>query len=254
MLEIEIFQKVHKIATRIKAAKAQNLLENDFEYISLVYQLLPESQRERWVNYASSNPTWNSFYKFLEDVYEKALLKKQINDSCKQTLGKDKVTCTICNRIGHSADKCYKKNVFATTVGPTTCPVCDGPLHSFKSKEGDNFYSKRVYSCPKFRAADDNTQKQFFSSAKSKVQKICKICTGWSHDTSTCKYKDVRCKNAVVIILMRLVHYNKFKSLDNLKDGNFYLYYIYYKNFIYLCALGIWQRGKQSVADLPLMK
>ena len=108
---------MHKIASRIKAARAQSLLENYFEYISLVYQLLPENQKEKWVNYASSNPTWDYFYKFLEDVYEKALFKKQINDSCKQTLGKDKVTCTICNRTGHSADKCYRKNVFATTVG-----------------------------------------------------------------------------------------------------------------------------------------
>merc|ERR1712240_290674 len=98
LIEIEIVQKVHKIASRIKAAKAQNLLENDFEYISLVYQLLPENQRERWVNYASSlNPTWNSFYKFLEDVYEKALLKKQINEACEQ----------------NSADKCYRGTVLA---------------------------------------------------------------------------------------------------------------------------------------------
>merc|ERR1712041_8203 len=86
LIEIEIYQKVHKIASRIKAVKAQNLLESDFNYISLVYQLLPESQKEKWVNYASSNPTWDSFYTFLEDVYEKALLKKQINDSCKQNL------------------------------------------------------------------------------------------------------------------------------------------------------------------------
>merc|ERR1712115_763849 len=76
LVELEVFQKVHKIASRIKAAKAQSLLENDFEYISVVYQLLPETQREKRVNYASSNPTWDSFYKFLEDVYEKALLKK----------------------------------------------------------------------------------------------------------------------------------------------------------------------------------
>jgi len=110
LIEIEIYQKVHKIASRIKAAKAQNLLESDFDYISLVYQLLPESQKEKWVNYASSNPTWDSFYKFLEDVYEKALLKKQINDSCKQNSGKDKITCTNCNRSGHTADRCYSKS------------------------------------------------------------------------------------------------------------------------------------------------
>ena len=69
---------MHKIASRIKAAKAQNLLESDFDYISLVYQLLPESQKEKWVNYASSNPTWDSFYTFLGDVYEKALLKSKL--------------------------------------------------------------------------------------------------------------------------------------------------------------------------------
>ena len=41
LLEIELFQKVHKIAARIKAAKAQSLLENDFEYISLVFPTSP---------------------------------------------------------------------------------------------------------------------------------------------------------------------------------------------------------------------
>merc|ERR1711895_40272 len=148
LIVIEIFQKVHKIASRIKAAKAQSLLENDFEYISLVYQLLPETQREKWVNYASSNPTWDSFYKFLEDVYEKALLKKQINDSCKQTIGKDKVTCTKCSRVGHSADKCYAKNVMVTTVGQSNCHVCGDSLYSYQTKDNKSFISRRIYACP----------------------------------------------------------------------------------------------------------
>ena len=60
-IEIEIYQKVHKLASRIRAAKAQNLLESDFEYISLVYQLLPENQKEKWVTVASPNPTWEYF-------------------------------------------------------------------------------------------------------------------------------------------------------------------------------------------------
>ena len=178
LIEIEIFQKVHKIAARIKAAKAQSLLENDFEYISLVYQLLPETQRERWVNYASSNPTWDSFYKFLEDVYEKALLKKQINDSCKQTVGKDRVTCAKCNRTGHSADKCYVKNVLAATLGNTNCPVCEGPLHTFKNRDNETYQSKRISACPKIRAADDNTKKQLLANIKGKLDKICSVCSG----------------------------------------------------------------------------
>ena len=111
-IEIEIYQKVHKLASRIKAAKAQNLLESDFEYISLVYQFLPESQKEKWVNVASPNPTWDSFYTFLGEVYEKALLKKQINESCKQ--GSGQKFCTKCKRSGHLADKCYDGKVLTT--------------------------------------------------------------------------------------------------------------------------------------------
>ena len=84
LIEIEIYEKVHKLASRIRAAKAQNLLDSDFEYISIIYKLLPENQKEKWVTVAPSNPTWESFYSFLEGVYDRALLKKQINESCKQ--------------------------------------------------------------------------------------------------------------------------------------------------------------------------
>ena len=44
LIELEIYEKVHKLASRIRAAKAQNLLDSDFEYISIIYKLLPESQ------------------------------------------------------------------------------------------------------------------------------------------------------------------------------------------------------------------
>ena len=76
LIELEIYEKVHKLASRIRAAKAQNLLDSDFEYISIIYKLLPEHQKEIWVTFAPSIPTWESFYSFLVEVYDKALLKK----------------------------------------------------------------------------------------------------------------------------------------------------------------------------------
>ena len=85
LIELEIYEKVHKLASRIRAAKAQNLLDSDFEYISIIYKLLPEHQKEKWLSIAPSNPTLESFYSFLEEVYDKALLKKQVNESCKQS-------------------------------------------------------------------------------------------------------------------------------------------------------------------------
>ena len=45
LIEIEIYEKVHKLASRIRAAKAQDLLDSDFEYISIIYKLLPENQK-----------------------------------------------------------------------------------------------------------------------------------------------------------------------------------------------------------------
>ena len=72
LIELEIFEKVHKLASRIRAAKAQNLLDFHFEYISIIYKLLPESQQEKWVSIAPSDPTWESFYTFLEEVSDKA--------------------------------------------------------------------------------------------------------------------------------------------------------------------------------------
>ena len=47
LIELQIYEKVHKLALRIRAAKAQNLLDSDFDYISMIYKLLPESQQEK---------------------------------------------------------------------------------------------------------------------------------------------------------------------------------------------------------------
>ena len=45
-------EEKNELASRIRAAKAQNLLDSDFEYISIIHKLLPECQREKWVTVA----------------------------------------------------------------------------------------------------------------------------------------------------------------------------------------------------------
>ena len=193
-IEIEIYQKVHKLASRIKAAKAQNLLESDFEYISLVYQFLPESQKEKWVSIASPNPTWDSFYTFLGEVYEKALLKKQINESCKQSSGHK--FCSKCKRSGHLADKCYEGKVLTTSVSVETCPVCDGDLHQVETKLLDGskkqFASDRIYSCDSFKKANDDEKRAIYLRVKGKTNKLCTVFTSWKHASSDCKINFIR--------------------------------------------------------------
>ena len=137
-------------------------MESDFEYISLVYQLLPENQKEKWVNLASPNPTWESFYAFLGEVYEKALLKKQINDSCKQNSGQERKLCTNCKKGGHLADKCHGGKVLTTSISVDACPVCEGSLHQveIKTKEGPKTINgTRLLNCSNFSSASDEEKK-----------------------------------------------------------------------------------------------
>ena len=66
--------------------------------------MLPEVQKEKWISIAPANPKWDSFYTFLEGVYQRALLKKQIGETCKQNGAENKEKgdfCTLCKKSGH---------------------------------------------------------------------------------------------------------------------------------------------------------
>ena len=162
LIELEIYEKVHKLASRIRAAKAQNLSDSDFEYISIIYKLLPESQQEKWVSIAPSDPTWETFFTFLEEVYDKALLKKQINESCKQGNVQDKKQCTNCKRFGHTIENCIKGKVFTTTINTDKCPLCNDALHYFETPYKKVQVQTRLLGCKKFyHVADDEKRDTF---------------------------------------------------------------------------------------------
>ena len=130
-----------------------------------MYQLLSKIQKEKWVNLASSNPTWDSFYTFLGYVYEKALLKKRINDFCKQNSGQDKNICTNCKKSGHSADKCYGGKVLTTSISVDACPICEGSLHQVEinTKEGSRIFNgTRLLNCSNFSSASDEEKGKSF--------------------------------------------------------------------------------------------
>ena len=58
-------------------------------------------------------------------MYNKALLKKQIEDSC-QVKSEDKNVCTICKNSGHTKDSCFHKpkgGVVASITDMEICPI-----------------------------------------------------------------------------------------------------------------------------------
>ena len=107
---------------------------------------------------APSNPTWESFYSFLEEVYDKALSKKQINESCKQGIVQDRKQCTNCKKYGHTIDICIKGKVFTTTINSDKCPLFNDPLNIFEApnKGGSRkIQGTRLLNCKQFFPATD---------------------------------------------------------------------------------------------------
>ena len=85
----------------------------------------------KWVSCSTSNYDCNSFHMFLEDIYSKALLKKQICESC-QSKVEDKKVFTICKKSGQTQDNCYqnkfKGNIIASVSDMDNCSVCSESL------------------------------------------------------------------------------------------------------------------------------
>ena len=65
-------------------------------------------------------------------------MKKQINESCKQSSVQDRKLCTNCKKYGHTIENCIKGKVFTTTINTDKYPLCNDALHEFE------VYSKKV--------------------------------------------------------------------------------------------------------------
>ena len=158
--------------------KVQSLLDSDFEYISIIYNLLPENHNNNWITVAPSNPTGEYLYSFLEGVYDRALLKKQINESCKQKADyNEEGFCTNCNISGHIKHNCCQGNIMATLVEEDCCPICNNALYSFEMPmRGGTQTVKctRLLNCDQFYHATDREKKELLLKVKAKFRALCK--------------------------------------------------------------------------------
>ena len=87
-------------------------------------------------------------------MYDKALLKKQINESCKQGVVQDKKFCTNCKKYGHTIDNYIKGKVFTTTINTDKCPLCNDALHVFEARSR-KIQDIRLLNCKQFFYATD---------------------------------------------------------------------------------------------------
>ena len=65
--------KVKNIVTRLETMGLQSELKYDREFLSAVYNALPQRYRVKWLDLVKTEDKWSDMLKFLEDTYDKAL-------------------------------------------------------------------------------------------------------------------------------------------------------------------------------------
>ena len=93
--EIELFDSIQYISSRIKAAGGRNLLEADEEYISLVAKHLSTERREEWVQ--TDGEDWEAFFKFLEKKAKVARKIQILENTGSGFKPPSEKKCSICS-------------------------------------------------------------------------------------------------------------------------------------------------------------
>merc|ERR1712082_332047 len=110
----------------------------------------------------------------------KALLKKQIYDSCKQNSGRGtdynkQGSCIDCNINENNND-----NFCATLVKQECFPICNDGLHTFEmpSMGGNKVLTgRRLLNCDQFYYAGERQKQELFLKVKAQCKNLCKYCS-----------------------------------------------------------------------------
>ena len=98
--EVELFDTIQNISSKIKAAEGASMLEFDEEYIAVITCHLPKEAEREWIK--SEQSGWEHFYSFLEGraMLAKTLLTNEsIISALSRTPAKDKKKCATCHKF-----------------------------------------------------------------------------------------------------------------------------------------------------------
>ena len=171
--EIELWDKVQTISSRIRSAGAISMLEADHEYVSIIFDLLSPEQKTEWARKGSNE--WTVFYDYLEKLYDTALsvrvmmnIKKSLTTGDNNPKSKDEIVCNSCKKPGHRWKDCPKqknsgKALTATVQANEKCPLCKQDQHTYHNTlQNKDLPSRRLSLCPKYVAATDQDKVMLF--------------------------------------------------------------------------------------------
>ena len=178
--------KVRNIVNRLETMKLEAALQYDPEFLSAIYNALPERYKMDWLKVANSDDQWSDMLTFLDNTYERALKELTLLSHVSGASKKVKSNAVDVSKDNNDGGLYLKAKDAAGK-----CSICKG-FHTFKKAQGKDagkmWPSDRFITCKKFR--DMNVVQR--AKAIQDVQG-CPRCTSWGHKRDDCKAKPNSC-------------------------------------------------------------
>ena len=183
--------KVKNVVTRLETMGLQADLSCDREFLSAIYNAMPQRYRNKWLDLVKTEDKWSDMMKFLEDTYNKALEEISLLSTLSGSAKKVKSFGLEASSSVSQHEEKYQK----AKIAAGKCPACKDH-HTFKKNMGKDagklWPSDRFVSCRKFRDMNVQQRAQALQTAQG-----CPRCTSWGHKRSDCKAKPNSCGEMV---------------------------------------------------------
>ena len=194
---INLKVKVRNVVTRLESLNMGDALKYDHEFLSAVYNALPDRHRKGWWDYPKTDNLWACMLNYLDKVYEQsngelAMLpvfsKLEPDKSAPKEVKTAGVSAGAVGGIDDDEDIIRlreAKKVARDACG--LCPVCS-KAHTYKRRDSTSWPSDRFLKCNKF--SDMNIQQRAAAVQKSNG---CPRCTSWGHQRKDCTMRSNSC-------------------------------------------------------------
>ena len=194
---INLKVKVRNVVTRLEALQMGDALKYDQEFLSAVYNALPDRHKKGWWDYSKTDDLWASMLTYLDKIYEQsngelAMLpifsKQEPDKSSPKGVKSAGVSAGAVGGVDDDEDIIKlreAKKVARESCG--ICPVCS-KLHTYKRRDSTSWPSDRFLKCKKF--CDMNIQQRATTVQKANG---CPRCTSWGHQRKDCTMRSNSC-------------------------------------------------------------
>ena len=143
--------KVKNVVTRLETMELSADLTHDREFLSAVYNAMPQRYKTKWLDLTKSKDKWADMISFLDSSYEKAIEELSLLSSISSNSKKVKPCGISADSSGNSSSDKDRYEKAKNAAGK--CPICK-EFHTFKRNIGRDsgklWPSDRFVSCRKF--------------------------------------------------------------------------------------------------------